>query len=90
MLSCRRRVVVDPAKRRMPPTIFSQDVPSSTGVVRSRRLDLSPRRACSRSRTWSGVYARRLRSARTMTTPVAATPAVPARPNIFHQRMRLG
>ena len=41
-------------------------------------------RSCSRARTSSGVYARRRRSARAATTPVAATPASPATPSSLH------
>lgn len=47
----------------------------------------SATRVCNLSRISSGVYARRLRSARAITTPVAATPASPASPATFHQRI---
>ena len=49
---------------------------------------LSASRAWSRSRTSSGVSAARCRWSRAMTTPVAATPASPARPNHFHTLTR--
>lgn len=45
-------------------------------------------RSRSRARISSGVYARRRRSARATTTPVAATPARPASPSTFHHRIR--
>jgi hypothetical protein len=70
---------------------------SATGSPRGRYVrvvgsvpDASARRACSRVRISSAVYARRRRSARAITTPVAATPTKPARPTTFHQRMCLG
>ncbi|MCW2583156.1 MAG: hypothetical protein JWQ53_1946 [Klenkia sp.] len=40
-------------------------------------------RSCSRVRTSSAEYARRSRSSRAMTTPLAATPARPASPSSF-------
>jgi hypothetical protein len=52
---------------------------SAASSTRSRR----------RSRISSGVYARRRRSARAITTPVAATPTIPATPSTFHQRIRI-
>lgn len=53
-------------------------------------VDASASRACSCVRICSGVQARRRRSSRAITTPVAATPAKPASPSIFHQRICLG
>ncbi|GIF03642.1 hypothetical protein Asi03nite_11800 [Actinoplanes siamensis] len=47
----------------------------------------SATRVCNLSRISSGVYALRLRSARAITTPVAATPASPASPATFHHRI---
>lgn len=47
----------------------------------------SATRVCNLSRISSGEYARRLRSARASTTPVAATPASPASPATFHHRI---
>lgn len=44
-------------------------------------------RSCNRLRISSGEYDRRLRSALAITAPVAATPANPASPAIFHQRI---
>ena len=47
----------------------------------------SATRLCNRSLISSAEYARRFRSARAITTPVAATPASPASPATFHQRI---
>lgn len=47
-------------------------------------------RSCRRERTSSGVYASRRRCDRATTTPVAATPARPARPTTFHHFIALG
>ena len=46
--------------------------------------EASTRRSFTRSPSSFGLYARRLRSLRATTTPVAATPTSPASPTTFH------
>lgn len=62
----------------------------STGDSADSAVVACVNRAWSCSRTCSGVYARRRRSARTTITPVATTPAAPANPTAFHHLIPLG
>jgi hypothetical protein len=66
---------------------MSSEPQSSPAGVGDASFVASLSRVCNRSRISSGVYARRLRSERASTTPVAATPASPANPATFHQRI---